>query len=85
MVGIEHDKEISLGRKGQKMNLIELVSEKISKKQIVGVATLVILLQIEAPAMVKAVCVTLVGITAIVVQGILDYKKDVQKETTKVD
>lgn len=57
------------------MNLIELVSEKVSKKQIMGVATLAVLLQIEAPPLVKAVCVTLVGITAIVTQAYLDHEK----------
>ena len=57
------------------MNLIDLVSEKISKKQIMGVATLVVLLQIEAPPLVKAICVTVVGVSAIITQAILDYTK----------
>lgn len=62
------------------MNLIELVSEKVSKKQIMGVATLAVLLQIEAPPMVKAVCVTLVGITAIIVQAYLDNKPNIKEK-----
>ena len=58
------------------MNLIELagkiISEKVSKKQIVSVATILVLWQIEAPPLVKAVCITVVGITAIIMQWNLD-------------
>lgn len=64
------------------MNLIELVSEKVSKKQIMGVVTLAVLLQIEAPPLVKVICVTIVGITAIVTQAYLDYEK---KKIPKID
>ena len=66
------------------MNLIELagklISEKVSKKQIVGVATILVLWQIEAPPLIKAVCITIVGITAIIMQWNLDKgEKNIQK------
>lgn len=54
------------------MNLIELVGEKVSKKQIVAIATIVALLQIETTPIIKAVCITVIGVTAILTQAYLD-------------
>jgi len=52
------------------MNGIELLSEKIGRKQIIAIATLICLVTCENPEHV-----TIVGLAGMVIQGIVDLFK----------
>ena len=58
------------------MNGLDFINKNISKKQLIALATLVMLTKCQAPP----IYLIAVGIVAIIVQGALDFRKD---ETTK--
>ncbi len=57
------------------MNGID-INQILSKKMGIGIITLFMLAKVNAPP----ICLMVVGIVAIIMQGILDYKKNVQQK-----
>lgn len=57
------------------MNGID-INQILSKKMGIGIITLFMLAKVNAPP----ACLMAVGIVAIIMQGILDYKKNVQQK-----
>ncbi|KKK89334.1 hypothetical protein LCGC14_2734160 [marine sediment metagenome] len=54
------------------MNGLDFINKNISKKQLIALATLIMLAQSEAPP----IYLMAVGIVAILAQGVLDFRKD---------